>query len=524
MFPESFASQIVLGKKLINSLMTTHTFFLYVAFSCIFLFTSCSATGSFSNGSDWHTSTEPEDRPLFTTEFNPSEFAERREAVMDQIGDTSIAVIQGAPSPGGFVPIRQNNEFYYLTGIESPHAYLILDGYNREAILFLPERDESREYGEGKILSIQDRALVREFSGIENLKSLSSIISELRNFNANNIYQTLYTHQSPYEEQAQTRSMSYRMLSDRLEDPLDNRPGRFEHLISELRKVAPILDIENLDPITDEMRKIKSDAELSLIETSTRLHGEAILEAMRSTEVGVTAYEIEAVAKYIYWKHNVQGDAYYPLIHIGPDAFMNHYHDSIRPAKNGDMILMDYGVYYKYYASDMARMWPANGRFNEVQRELYTFYLIFYESILNSIEPGLTPQEIMQNALERTDTEMEDFTFSADHRREAARRFLQSYRRAANNSHMTLGHGVGMSVHDVGDYTVPVEPGMVFVIEPQFRIPEENIYIRLEDMIVVTDNGAEVISDFVPRDIESIESIMQERGLLQKHPFELDNY
>ncbi|MEX0648462.1 MAG: Xaa-Pro peptidase family protein [Balneolaceae bacterium] len=496
---------------------------LLLAFSILVLFTSCRTSEPFVSGGDqWNRSTELEERPLFTAEFEPSEFAGRRAAVMEQIGDSAIAVIQGAPSPRGYLPVRQNNEFYYLSGIESPHAYLILDGYNRETIIFLPDRDERREYGEGKVLSLQDSTLIKELSGIETVKPLSSIVSELRSFNANNLYYTLYTHQSPYEEQAMTRSMAYRRLSDRLEDPLDNRPARFEHLIAEIQKTAPILDIENLDPIVDEMRKIKSEAELTLIETSTRLHGEAILEAMRSTEPGVKAYELEAVAKYIYWKHNIQGDAYYPLIHIGPEAFMNHYHDSTRPARNGDMILMDYGAYYEYYSSDMARMWPANGRFNDVQRELYTFYLTFYEAVLSSIEPGLTPQQVMQNALEITDAAMEDFTFTAGHRREAANRFLSSYRRSAENQRMTLGHGVGLSVHDVGDYTGPIEPGMVFVIEPQFRIPEENIYIRLEDMIVVTEDGVKIISDFVPRDIRSIEGIMRDRGLLQRHPFKLD--
>ncbi len=88
---------------------------------------------------------------------------------------------------------------------------------------------------------------------------------------------------------------------------------------------------------------------------------------------------------------------------------------------------------------------------------------------------------------------------------------------------MTLGHGVGMSVHDVGNYAVPIESGMVFVIEPQFRVPEERIYIRLEDMIFVTDNGVEIYSDFLPRDIESIEAIMREPGLLQQYPKDIEH-
>jgi len=464
----------------------------------------------------WHASEQLEKRPLFTVHFEGSDFEDRRESVLDSIGSASVAVLQGAPSPMGFLPIRQSSEFYYLTGIESPHAYLILNGFTGESTLYLASRDERREYNEGKVISVEDSLLVKEWGGFEHVRRLTELPADLKSINDHQEITTMYTHMSPYEHTALTRSMAYRSLADRDQDPLDNRPGRFELFMEELEALAPNLEMKNLDLIVDEMRRIKNDTEIDLITASTRLQGEAILEAMRSSEVGVKAYELEAVAKYIYHKHDIQDDAYYPLIHIGPDAFMNHYHNSVRPAKNGDMILMDYGAYYNYYSSDMARMWPANGTFNPIQRELYSFYLIFYENILYTIDLGLTPQQIIKTALEKTGTDLEGFTFTEPAHEEAARMFLDSYRRSANNPLMRMGHGVGMAVHDVGNYTVPLEPGMVFVIEPQFRVEEEHIYLRLEDMIVMTEEGAEIISDFVPRDIERIEEIMAEEGMLQQ--------
>ncbi len=469
-----------------------------------------------SQNHTWHASEQLEERPLFPVHFEGADFADRREAVLDSIGSASVAVLQGASSPMGFLPIRQNSEFYYLTGIESPHAYLILNGFTGESILYLANRDERREYNEGKVISVEDSLLVKEWGGFEHVRPLAELPADLRSMNDHQEITTLYTHMSPYENTALTRSMAYRTLSDRDQDPMDNRPGRFELFINELSALTPALDVKNLDLIVDEMRRIKSDTEIDLITASTRLQGEAILEAMRSTTVGVKAYELEAAAKYIYHKHDIQDDAYYPLIHIGPDAFMNHYHNSVRPAKDGEMILMDYGAYYNYYSSDMARMWPANGTFNPIQRELYSFYLIFYENILYTIDLGLTPQQIITKALEKTETDLEEFRFTEPAHEEAARMFLASYRRAANNPQMRMGHGVGMAVHDVGNYTVPLEPGMVFVIEPQFRVEEEHIYLRLEDMIVMTEEGAEIISDFVPRDIESIEEILAEEGMLQQ--------
>jgi len=128
----------------------------------------------------------------------------------------------------------------------------------------------------------------------------------------------------------------------------------------------------------------------------------------------------------------------------------------------------------------------------------------------------------MRNALEQFQPVFDQMTFSKEIYKNAADDFIDSYRQRLDNPRMGLGHGVGLAVHDVGDYSVPVAPGMVFVIEPQFRVPEENIYVRLEDMIVVTENGVEVITDFVPRDIEGIETLMREEGILQQFDFKLD--
>ena len=476
-----------------------------------------------AQNSEWNESTLKEDRPLFSEHFSPEEFAERRDKVYDAIGEKSIAILQGAPSPEGYLDFRQNNEFYYLSGIESPDAYLILNGQTREATVYLYTRKDRREYGEGKILSLEDEDLVKELSGIDNVGSYSDLLNDLDRFNSNSGISTLYTPQSPYEEVAMTRSMANRSIEDMKANPLDTRLPRHQNFIQEIQKRAPDLEVKNLDPVIDELRKIKSEKELELIRRSTRLQAEVIMESMKSTEPGVKPYELEAVSKYIYWKHNIQDDAYYPLIHFGPDAYMNHYHNSVRTAKAGDMILMDYGAYDRYYSSDLGRMWPVNGKFNPVQTELYSFYLKFYEAILYNIKVGLTPQEVMQNALSEIDAILEEHNFSKPLYREAAENFVAGYHDRAEDPDMRLGHGVGMSVHDVGDYAVPIEPGMVFVIEPQFRVPEERIYIRLEDMIIATEDGVEIYSDFLPRDIESIEELMQQEGLLQKNPISIDN-
>jgi Xaa-Pro aminopeptidase len=225
----------------------------------------------------WNTSTEKEERPLFTEHFSPQEFAERRNRVYDEIGSDAFAVIQGAPMPMGFQFFRQNNEFYYLSGIESPYAYLILDGRTGTATVYLQDRNERREYNEGKMLSYQDAELVKELSGIDEVKHITELEGDIEQLNEDSNYSFVYTHYTPYENLGITRSMANRTLADRESDPFDERPGRHVEFINHLEGLTGNVEMQNLDPITDEMRKIKSPAEIELITISSDLQAEAIM-------------------------------------------------------------------------------------------------------------------------------------------------------------------------------------------------------------------------------------------------------
>lgn len=482
----------------------------------------CGAGDPASADGPWSTSPREEDRPLFTTDFPPEEFAARRDIVYDAIGPNAIAIVQGAAMPPGFIRFRQNNTFYYLSGIESPHAYLLLNGATRRTTVFLQHHDERRERSEGKVLSADDADLVVQLTGVDEVQPTSALVQHLAERPGAGAPRPVYTPFSPEEGLSGARGLARRAAAAAAADPFDGRPSRRDHFVSLLCERLPGVQVEDLSPIVDHMRLVKSPREIDLIRTSTRLQGLGIMEAMRSTQPGVTETELEAPSRYIFQQHGAQGDAYYALIHVGANAYMAHYHAGIRPARDGDMILMDYGPDYEYYTSDMARMWPANGRFNAVQRELYTFYLTFYEAILNRIRPGVTAQQIKQEALEEIDAYVAAATFSKPEYGRAVRDFVEAYRESASNPWTRLGHGVGMGVHDVGRNTGPLRPGMVFVIEPQFRVPEEKIYIRLEDTVVVTDEGVEVLSEFVPRDIPNIERLVREEGMLQRYPRLLD--
>lgn len=463
---------------------------------------------------------------LFTKDFTPGEFAQRRNAVYDAIGVNAFAVVQGAPSPTGYTRFRQSNEFYYLCGMEVPHAYLLLDGAQRRASLYLPHRNEGRERSEGKVLSAEDEGLIKQLSGIDAVFATEMLGEHLARYARTIAKQKLFTLFSPAEGFAMSRDLALRYISDAANDPWDGRPSREGNFISLLRARFPHFEINNLTPILDQLRLIKSPAEIALIRKATQLSGWALMEGMRSTKPGQYEYELDAMAKFIYYRHGAQGEAYYSLIASATNAWYPHYNAGKRQMLDGDFLLMDFAPDYGYYMSDVTRMWPVNGKFNTWQRELYDFYLGCYQAILQAIRPQVTAAAIKQDAVKVMNDLLKQTKFSKPHHEKAAREFVESYRVAANNPETTMGHWVGMATHDVGTYTGPLKPGMVFTIEPALRVPEEKIYIRLEDAIVITETGKEIMSEFVPMERRAIEKIMLEKGILETHapaPFSASN-
>ncbi len=459
------------------------------------------------------------DAPRFTENFPPSEFAARRARVFDALGTNALAVVQGAPSPRGYTRFRQTNEFYYLTGVEVPGAYLVLDGTTRRANLYLPHRNAGRERGEGKMLSAEDDGFIRDtllFSGAYGVDLLAEHLA--RGARARPDLPVLYTPLSPAEGMAESRDLGLRVNADIASDPWDGRESREGRFVRLLRERFPMLELRDLTPVLDELRLIKSENELALIRKASRLSGLALMEAMRSTEPGVRESELDAVARFIFFREGAQGDAYYSLVASAHNAFFPHYHDGARTMQAGDFVLMDYAPDVGYYMSDVTRMWPVDGTFRPWQRELYGFYLACYRAVLTRIRPGATASEIGREAAAEMQQILDATTFSKPAYARAARNFVTLYRARTLPADTYLGHWVGMATHDVGAYTGPFKPGMVFTIEPALTVPEELIYIRLEDLIIVTETGAEIVSDFVPMDLDAIEALMREDGLLQQYP------
>jgi Xaa-Pro aminopeptidase len=328
----------------------------------------------------------------------------------------------------------------------------------------------------------------------------------------------VFTPFSPAEGAAMSRDLAVRVIGDYAADPFDGRPSREGAFIQSLRARYPQFEIHDLTPTLDRLRLIKSPRELALIKKATRLGGLALMEGMRSTEPGINEHELDGMAKYIYYRNGAQGEAYYSLIASGTNAFYPHYNAGKRRMQDGDFLLMDFAPDVGYYMSDVTRMWPVNGKFNAWQRELYGFYLACYKSVLNHIRPDLTAQAVIQDAVKEMEALLAGTKFSKPAYENAAKAFVAGYQRSARSPRASLGHWVGMATHDDGPHDGPLRAGMVFTIEPALVVPEEKIYVRLEDLIIITETGKEVVSDFVPMEIDEIEKLMKEPGLLQRYP------
>src|SRR5215207_253066 len=259
-----------------------------------------------------------EDVPLFTSDFPPQEFAARRAKVYDAVGE-GFALVQGAPGPSGYTRFRQTNEFYYLCGVEVPHAYLLLSGAQRTAALYLPHRNEGRERSEGKLLSAEDAELVKRLSGVEAVSGVELLGEHLGRHALRSQTRVVWTPFSPAEGAAMSRDLAVRAVADSSSDPWDGRASREMRLVELLRSRFPQFEVRDLTPTLDQARLIKSPREIDIIRKATRLSGLALMEAMRSTEPGISEYELDAVAKYVYYRNGAHGDAYYSLIASGPN-------------------------------------------------------------------------------------------------------------------------------------------------------------------------------------------------------------
>ncbi|MCH7905640.1 MAG: aminopeptidase P family protein [Armatimonadetes bacterium] len=444
----------------------------------------------------------------YKSDFPAWEFKERREKVIEAIGEDAVALIQGAGPVRGFGMFRQTNEMYYLTGIEVPRLYLLIDGRTGESRMFLPHRDERFERTEGKIISAEDLELVQYINGIDSLHGPEELLKHLKGA------KIVYTPFEPGEGAAGSRDELRR--SNRLiaEDPWDARVSREQLLQNLLKERIPGVEIRNLSPILDPLRVVKSDMEVDQLRKAGRLSALALIEAIKTTEPGVWEWELDAVAKYMFYVGGAQGLGYRSITASGPNINNGHYYRNNRRLTKDDMMLMDFAPDVGYYTSDIGRMWPVDGTYPAFMRELYGFVVEYHKIVLGVLRPGATVEQLQAEVQEKAIPLFEGWSWSKDIYKAAAKRMVDTGGGA-------FSHGVGMAVHDIGSYRRMgvLQPGMVFAIDPQLWVPEEDLYIRIEDTIAIRRGGYENLTGLAPTELDDVEALMREDGMLQRLPW-----
>ncbi|HEX9828695.1 MAG TPA: aminopeptidase P N-terminal domain-containing protein [Bacteroidota bacterium] len=449
---------------------------------------------------------------MYQTDFPPEEFKARWEKIFDKIGDNAVAVVQGAPQVRGFALSRQVNELYYLCGVETPFAYIKFDGRSRKTTLYLPPRNERLERSEGKILSADDAEIVKKLTGVDEVMS-SDMMRGGWLADTGRTRVVLYVPFQPGEGYAESRGENVQANTGIALDYWDGRLPREGQFIQLLRTRHPRVEVRDLTPVLDELRAVKSAREIALIRRASQLAGHAIVEAIKSAKPGMYEYQLEAAARYVYTVNGSRMDGYRAIIASGTANIWNaHYFRNNSVLNDGDMVLMDYAPDYRYYTSDVTRMFPANGKFSPVQREILGFVLAYRNEILKRIRPGVTAQQIMDEAKTAMEPVFQRTKFSKSVYEKAARTLVE-------RGGGVFSHPVGMAVHDDGGYRQgPLKPGHVFSVDPQLWVPEENLYYRYEDVVVVTETGVENFTDFLPSELADIEKLMREDGIVQKVP------
>ena len=415
----------------------------------------------------------PAESPLGRT------FHEGRRRALAEVVKEGVVVLRGAEPPRNYLEFRQSNDFWYLTGVETPNAALVIVPKTKKTTLFLPPRNPHREGVEGPELSPGKEAA--EITGIEEVKEISELVAFLEALKADGPF---HTPLQPEELHATARDSAAPFENRRERDPFDGRVSREKAFANALKEKYGV-EVQDLSPVLDELRRVKTKEEVGAMREASRVGSEGLIAAMRACRPGLFEYELGGIALGTFERLGAMGPGYMAIVGSGPNSLVLHYSRKHRKIEDGEIVLMDFGPEVFYSVADITRTWPANGKFTKRQREVYEACLRAQEETLKAVKPGTKISELGQIAAKA----LTDAGFGAFQRHGPS-------------------HYIGMSVHDVGEYDKPLEPGVCITVEPGIYIPEENLGVRIEDTVVVTKDGVENLSALCPREPSEIEAVM----------------
>src|SRR2546426_6885413 len=428
---------------------------------------------------------------------------------MRRMDPNSVAIIpasrESVRSHDTHYRYRQNSDFFYLTGFEEPDAIAVVaPAKEKKFTLFVHPRDREREIWEGYRAGVD--GAVSDYSADEAfpLSEFDEKLAEI--LDGPSVLYYAFGHSPPEMDQKIIRQLTLMRESNR-------------------KPLEPPATIVDPTSILHEMRVLKTAEEVEVKERADDIAAEAHVEAMKAVRSGMMEYEVEAMLEAYFRKHGASGSSYTSIVGAGGNATVLHYIDNKDVLKDGDLLLVDAGAEFKGYASDITRTFPINGKFTQAQREIYDLVLETQMSCIDMVRPGVRLEDLKTHSVEMlTEGMVRLGLLKGDPKKLIEeKKYMQFYMH-------NLGHFLGIDVHDAGRYyfngeSRPAEPGMVMTIEPGLyispdtkNIPEGfnqdvpakylGIGVRIEDDVLVTENGARVLTNKVPKDPQEIEALM----------------
>lgn len=419
--------------------------------------------------------------------FSPEDFEARRNKVMAQIGD-GILILQAAELPEAYVKFRQDNNFYYLTGVEIPDAVLIINGKSKESVLLVPDVISKDIKTEAMMKPGDEAAKQYRFNNVLSKTNFTMMLNRLASGG-----QTFYLQASPQETAEMSRDRCMLTRSNRMNDPWDGRISKEVNFYNKMKERFPSAAIKDITPILDDMRWVKDKKEIAVLRECGRIGCLGINEAIKVTRPGIFEYQTVAAADFIYQDMGSMGPAYYPIAASGDRGLIWHYNANNHLLEPGTVLLIDYAPDLNYYVTDITRTWPVQGEFTADQLKMYNCVKEAREEIIKAMKPGVTVNDLKKIG--------KDIYIKHGYEK---------------NWVGGIGHFVGMAVHDVGSYDKPFVEGVVFNVEPILEDREKKIHIRLEDTIVITATGAENLTPQSPVEPAEIYKLMKEKGVGEK--------
>src|SRR5215831_3646498 len=387
----------------------------------------------------------------------------------------------------------QEDNFYYLTGLNQEGAGLIIlpklkdgqhDGWEgpRE-ILYLPAKDAQKEKWNGSRMS----------PGDEDISATTGIAS----------VQPFGEMRAAIEKLAKAYPVNYYTIL-----PYEKENGGYPHekaVVEWLQMVSPQVKLKDVRANIEALRMIKSPGEIAFLRKAIDVSVDSHLAAMKMMRPGLWEYQIAAKMVEVHGMGGSEAEGYAPIVGAGFNSTVLHYDQLARKMEDGDIAVLDVGAQYSGYSADITRTLPVNGKFSARQREIYDIVLGAQNAAMAALKPGMDLCKNGNKSVYRISFDYINSHGTDSHGRKLGQYYIHG-----------LGHSIGLDVHDPGAYCKPLEPGMVVTMEPGIYIPEENLGVRIEDDVLITETGYELLSKRLPRDPAEIEKIMADAAADRK--------